>query len=733
MVMKQNLGPYKLIGVLGRGGMGLVYQGYETSLKRFVAIKVLADSLAHDIGVKERFLREARSMAALNDPHIIQIYFIGEEDGQTYFVMEFVDGESLGSLLKREGKLKPEQAAKIIYQTAQGLETAHDKGVIHRDIKPGNLMLTRRGGVKIADFGIALKTQDFSKKLTSTGEFVGTPGYISPEVCLSRPVDQRSDIFSLGIVLFECLAGRMPFTDESPLGLMLEVVNAQIPDVSTLNEEVDPELSRVLSKMIAKDPAHRYQSCQALIEDLGRHPLVAKGGALGLITQSARLEPLRHSRALAASGIAGVTLATAGGDTKTASSTDATFVHASDIAASTPMLRQDGPSRSGARRHYWTAAGAAALVAAASAWAFRNHLPPIVPLLSDTTQPVGSSTTAPVAVFTTTPAAANTATPRIAGVAGKRTSKPDDSTDPALLNALWLEDVPDDMLADAASESPSPTSYAPYPGPYSAPTTQPYTAPYPHYPAVAYAYPTVLPALAPPAYFVTAPWRIGFGFSIGIGYWATRVVTPATAYAGPVLQPALVGTRPLLGTSAAAGTVVVTSGSAGAPRPLAGTTPGIAAARPLARSSSPVTATGATGAARPLGGGTPATNPAVSLVPHLSSVVPESANERTAALGSHPGSGKQANTARTSALKYASATTPANAQLVNSSAWQQRQAAQAAQRNTANQARVQAKQQRFAQVAQAHQTPRAQAGKVAAARREKAEERLHSQPKPHHP
>jgi eukaryotic-like serine/threonine-protein kinase len=286
--MKQQLGHYDIVAELGRGGMGVVYKGYETSLNRYVAIKVLAESLAHDQSVKERFLREARSMAALNDPHIIQIYFIGDDDGQTYFVMEFVDGESLGSLLKREGKLKPEQAAKIIHQTALGLTTAHDKGVIHRDIKPGNLMITGRGAVKIADFGIALSTQDFSKKLTSTGEFVGTPGYLSPEVCQGKPVDQRSDIFSLGIVLFECLAGRMPFTDESPLGLMLEVVKAEIPDVCSLNAEVDAELSRILSRMVAKDPADRYQSCHELIADLAKHPLVAKGGP---ITLQAKMSP----------------------------------------------------------------------------------------------------------------------------------------------------------------------------------------------------------------------------------------------------------------------------------------------------------------------------------------------------------------------------------------------------------------------------------------------------------
>ncbi len=278
--MKTRLGHYDIVAELGRGGMGVVYKGHESSLNRYVAIKVLADSLAHDEGVKERFLREARSMAALNDPHIIQIYYIGEDEGQPFFVMEFVEGESLGTLLKREHKVAVGPAAKIIYQTAMGLATAHDKGVIHRDIKPGNLMVSSRGSIKIADFGIALSNQDLSNKLTSTGEFVGTPGYLSPEVCLGHKVDQRSDIFSLGIVLFEMLAGKMPFTDESPLGLMLEVVRAEIPDVRQINSEVDEKIAWILSKMIAKEPADRYQSCHELAEDLLEHPLVAKSGPI---------------------------------------------------------------------------------------------------------------------------------------------------------------------------------------------------------------------------------------------------------------------------------------------------------------------------------------------------------------------------------------------------------------------------------------------------------------------
>ena len=280
--MKTHLGHYEIVSELGRGGMGVVYKGYEPALGRHVAIKELSPALAHDPNLVERFLREARSMAALSDPHIIQVYFIGtdEHTQQPFFAMEFVDGDSLSGLLKREGKLSVENSLKVMHQTAQGLATAHDKGVIHRDIKPGNLMLTQRGQVKIADFGIALATQDISKKLTSTGEFVGTPGYLSPEVCLGKTVDQRSDIFSLGIVMFEMLSGKTPFTDESPLGLMLEVVKAEIPDIRGINKEVDPQTAAILTRMVAKEPSDRFQSCHDLAAALEAHPLVSKGGTI---------------------------------------------------------------------------------------------------------------------------------------------------------------------------------------------------------------------------------------------------------------------------------------------------------------------------------------------------------------------------------------------------------------------------------------------------------------------
>jgi predicted Ser/Thr protein kinase len=278
--MKTHLGHYEIVSELGRGGMGVVYKGYEPALTRYVAIKELSSTLAHDPVVVERFLREARSMALLSEPHIIQIHFIGQENDQPFFAMEFIDGVSVAQLIKRDGRLASDDALKIVHQTAQGLAAAHDHGVIHRDIKPANLMVSRRGVVKIGDFGIALANHDLSAKLTSKGELVGTPGYLSPEVLQGNPIDQRSDIYALGIVLFEMLTGRTPFADPNVYDLVHAVLQAEIPDVREFNPEVDPEVAAIVATMLAKDPARRYQNMRELIVDLERLPRNAVSGAI---------------------------------------------------------------------------------------------------------------------------------------------------------------------------------------------------------------------------------------------------------------------------------------------------------------------------------------------------------------------------------------------------------------------------------------------------------------------
>ncbi len=394
--MKAKVGHYDIVSELGRGGMGVVYKGYEEALGRYVAIKQLSPSLAHDESIKQRFLREARAMAALNDPHIVQIYLIGEDDDQPFFAMEFVEGESLSTLLKREGRMSPSHAARIVFQTAQGLATAHAKGVIHRDIKPGNLLLNQRGMLKIADFGIALSASDsLANKLTATGGFVGTPGYLSPEVCMGKPVDARADIFALGIVLFELLTGRMPFRDESPLGLMLEVVQTEIPDIRELNGEVDAELAAILTRMTAKDPDQRYASAEELSAALGEHPLVTRNAAVtariemspAAATMLAPMTPIPESMLTPASAQAFGTGSASQAATRAATPAQGGIGVVLPLAAAggqelatqqqelSPMARPSAlarPDRQNSSNGVWLAVAVAILLIAGGAWATRG-------------------------------------------------------------------------------------------------------------------------------------------------------------------------------------------------------------------------------------------------------------------------------------------------------------------------------------------------------------------------
>ncbi len=262
-----TIGKFEITAELGRGGMGVVYKAWEDSLQRFVAIKMLGDQLTQDESIKQRFLREARAVADLNHPNVVQVFTVDTHEGRPYFAMEYVEGESLTDLIRTSNRVNPKRAAQIIKEAANGLAAAHAKDVIHRDIKPDNIMLTKHGGVKVVDFGIA-KMEDADTKLTATGMMVGTPNYISPEVCLGRTVDARSDIFSLGIVFYEMLVGTTPFNADSPIAMMTAVVEAEVPDVSSLNPEVDKRLRSILTHMLMKGSQYRYNSCQEIIEDL---------------------------------------------------------------------------------------------------------------------------------------------------------------------------------------------------------------------------------------------------------------------------------------------------------------------------------------------------------------------------------------------------------------------------------------------------------------------------------
>jgi eukaryotic-like serine/threonine-protein kinase len=282
-----KIGHYTIVSELGRGGMGVVYKAHEESLNRFVAIKVLGAHLAEDATFVARFMREARAAAALSHPNIIQIFFIGEDEGRHYFVMEYVSGKSLLAMVREEGRIDNPRASQYMLQAANGLAAAHDKNLLHRDIKPANLMVDERGLLKIADFGLALP-QDAATRLTATGMLMGTPGYLSPEQCRGEAVDRRTDIYSLGVTFFELLSGRTPFHADSPLALLRLILEQEPPDIASLSRTVDPETSRIVHRMIAKDPARRYQDCHELAADLerwlaGSGARVAPAGVAGMV------------------------------------------------------------------------------------------------------------------------------------------------------------------------------------------------------------------------------------------------------------------------------------------------------------------------------------------------------------------------------------------------------------------------------------------------------------------
>ena len=291
-ITQKKFGHYEVVSELGRGGMGVVYKAWEPSLNRHVAIKALGEHLLGDDGLIERFTREAKSMAAINHPNVIQVFFIGMEEKQPYFAMEFIEGISLDDLLKGNNVLSVPHAKEILRQACAGLAVAHDRDLVHRDIKPANLMICDDGTIKVVDFGIA-QTREYGDKLTNTGEFVGTPGYLSPEVCTGKDVDARSDIFALGIVFYEMLAGKVPFENDSPLGLMLEVVQADIPDIRAINKKVDKKTSYILEKMIAKNPDERCQSCQEVIKFLG--PSTVKLSLADIKQQAISVKPKKKT------------------------------------------------------------------------------------------------------------------------------------------------------------------------------------------------------------------------------------------------------------------------------------------------------------------------------------------------------------------------------------------------------------------------------------------------------
>ena len=260
------LAGYRIERVLGRGEMGVVFLAGDPWLERRVALKLIAPELAEDQGFRERFLRESRLAASLEHASVIPIYEAGEADGLLYLAMRYVDGSDLGSLLAEEGRLEPSRAVEILERVAVALDAAHAKELVHRDVKPGNVLISSAGDVYLSDFGLT-RHRDESGALTETGQVVGTLDYLAPEQIESREVSAETDVYALACVLFECLAGGVPFEGDSKFGVMFAHLQGERPSVSERVEGLPPAIDAALARGMALSPEERYSSCGELIAE----------------------------------------------------------------------------------------------------------------------------------------------------------------------------------------------------------------------------------------------------------------------------------------------------------------------------------------------------------------------------------------------------------------------------------------------------------------------------------
>jgi serine/threonine protein kinase len=280
---------YRRVRLLGRGGMATVELAHDTELDRPVAIKRLADNLAANEEYKRRFLREARLAARLSNPNIVAVYDAGAENGVPFIVMEYVEGETLGDLLQRRGRLDPAEAVALALQACSGLETAHQAGLVHRDIKPQNLLIAPEGTLKIADFGIARSLD--GTQLTQAGTVLGTAGYLAPEQAAGEPVTAVADIYALGAVLYELLTGRPPYEADSLAELFVKQTEGSITPLRELAPAAPARLEDAVMRALARVPEYRYESAAALAAEL------AATGTGGTVERSlAPTTPMRRVR-----------------------------------------------------------------------------------------------------------------------------------------------------------------------------------------------------------------------------------------------------------------------------------------------------------------------------------------------------------------------------------------------------------------------------------------------------
>ncbi|GAB4135499.1 MAG: hypothetical protein Tsb009_01860 [Planctomycetaceae bacterium] len=263
-----QLGDFKLVKKLGQGGMGTVYLAKQVSLDRQVALKTLSREFAKKENFVKRFLREARSMAKLTHPNIVQVYAVDSKSGFHFAAIEYIDGQSMQDWMDQLGHLSVGDALHITLVCADALAHAHEQGMIHRDIKPDNILVTKKGLVKVADFGLA-KAMDEDVSVTQTGTGLGTPLYMAPEQARNaKHVDQRSDIYALGCTLYYFLTGEHPFSGKNTLELIMAKEEGKFKSARRLNKEIPESLDLMIDKMIAKKPEHRYADCQEIIHGL---------------------------------------------------------------------------------------------------------------------------------------------------------------------------------------------------------------------------------------------------------------------------------------------------------------------------------------------------------------------------------------------------------------------------------------------------------------------------------
>ncbi len=259
-------GRYRLEAKLGSGGMSTVYLARDQTLDRPVAVKVMHREMSEQADQLERFRQEARSVAKFSHPNVVSVIDAGEDGGHPYIVFEYIEGETLKQRISRNGALDPQEAIAYAIEIARGLAVAHARNMVHRDIKPQNILIDAEGRAKLTDFGISRQLEQDG--MTATGRVLGTTDYVAPEQAMGRKVDLRTDIYSLGVVLYEMLIGQVPFAADSQVGVAMKHVNEELPDVQRRRPDVSAAVALVVERATAKDPAERYQQVSEMIDDL---------------------------------------------------------------------------------------------------------------------------------------------------------------------------------------------------------------------------------------------------------------------------------------------------------------------------------------------------------------------------------------------------------------------------------------------------------------------------------